>query len=900
MRLAVSFHAMSQPAPVTHNADVRFLGKLLGDVIRTHGGDALFQRIEAIRAASVDRYRGIANPRGLSAGLETLSLDETVAFVRSFMLFSMLANLAEDRQGAVTEDGATMASALALLRSQGISTEQTAALLQRTLIVPVLTAHPTEVMRKSMLDHRNRIAALLRRRDAGRSESTDGEPIEQAIAWQIAMLWQTRALRHERLYVADEVDITLAYLRDVFLPVLPMLYMRWEHLLGQRPASFLRLGSWIGGDRDGNPFVVADSLRLALSRSAQALLTDYLYQLNALGAELSLSNEHANVSDALSALAIHSGDTKPGRRDEPYRRAITGMYARLAATFQHFTGQPPARRASLSAEAYPDADSFGTDLAILAQSLQAEIKGGLNGSAQLSRLIRAVETFGFHLATLDLRQNADVHARVVAELLKVAGVAPDYESLAEEERVAILRHELASARLLASPFSVYSPETLSELSIVRAAADAHQRYGAACITNYIVSKCESVSDLLEVHILLKEAGLYHGVPAPRAAIMAVPLFETINDLENSGQVMTAWLALPEVSAIVAARGFQEVMVGYSDSNKDGGYLTSVWSLYRATSSLAAVFEGFGTPLQVFHGRGGAVGRGGGSSFAAIRAQPHGTVQGRIRITEQGEIVAAKYGTPDIAAANLESIASATLLASLETASLSDRDRRRFAAAMDTLSQTALRAYRSLVYETEGFSTFFRQMTPLLEISQLKIGSRPASRTNSQRIEDLRAIPWVFSWAQARVMLPGWYGVGQALRSFGDGGLLREMLGAWPFFRATMDNLEMVLSKSDMGIAACYATLVEDTSLRDAIFGRIRDTWGATQEGLLSITGQTRLLEAHPALDASIRLRLPYVEPLNLLQVELLKRHRGGEKDPRVREGIQLSINAIATALRNSG
>jgi phosphoenolpyruvate carboxylase len=892
---------MKQPAPtITQNADVRFLGKLLGDVIRAHGGDALFQRIEAIRAASVDRYRGIANPRGLTAGLESLSLDETVAFVRSFMLFSMLANLAEDRQGAAAEDGGTLASALDFLSSQGIGTAQATQMLNRALIVPVLTAHPTEVMRKSMLDHRNRIAALLRLRDAGRSETAEGEPIEQGIAWQIALLWQTRALRRERLYVADEVDTALAYLRDIFLPVVPMLYARWERLLGQRPASFLRPGSWIGGDRDGNPHVVADSLRLALSRAAQALLTDYLDQLNSLGAELSLSSQLAEVSDAVTALAVGSGDIKSGRVDEPYRRAITGIYARLAATYQKIAGHAPPRPASLSAEPYSDAQSFGADLTILAQSLQSESKVGLNRGGRLARLIRAVETFGYHLATLDLRQNADVHARVVAELLKVAGVAPDYQALDEPDRVALLRRELASERLLASPFSSYSEETLSELSIVRAAAEAHQCYGPACITTYIVSKCESVSDLLEVHILLKEAGLYRGLGAPHAAIMAVPLFETIGDLEKSAHVMTAWLELPEVAAIAAAHGFQEVMVGYSDSNKDGGYLTSVWSLYRATSSLAGVFEGFGTAMQVFHGRGGAVGRGGGSSFAAIRAQPHGTVQGRIRITEQGEIIAAKYGTPDSAAANLESITSATLLASLENASLSDESHRRFAAAMDSLSKSAFRAYRSLVYETEGFSTFFRQMTPLVEISQLKIGSRPASRTNSERIEDLRAIPWVFSWAQARVMLPGWYGVGQALRSFADTGLLREMLEAWPFFRATMDNLEMVLSKSDMGIAACYATLVEDRALAEAIFGRIRDTWLATQEGLLAITGQTRLLEAHPALDASIRLRLPYVEPLNLLQVELLKRHRAGEKDPRVRDGIHLSINAIATALRNSG
>jgi phosphoenolpyruvate carboxylase len=891
---------MPRAAPaIAQNADVRFLGKLLGDVIRTYGGDALLDRIEAIRAASVDRYRGIANPRGLAAGWESLSLDETVAFVRSFMLFSMLANLAEDRQGAAAEKDSTLASALDFLESQGVKRADAAALLDRALITPVLTAHPTEVMRKSMLDHRNRIAALMVQRDLGSQETTAGEVIEEAIAAQIGLLWQTRALRHERLYVADEVDTALTYLRDIFLPVMPALYARWERLLEKRPKSFLRLGSWIGGDRDGNPHVTADSLRLALGRASQALLADYLEQLNALGAELSLSSELASVSGPLDKLAQRGGDVNPARADEPYRRAITGMYARLAATYQSLTGRTPARPATVEAPAYPDAASLRADLEVLEDSLKSKSQVRLNGGGSLARLNRAVETFGFHLATLDLRQNADVHGRVVAELLKVAGASPDYLALAEPARVALLRRELAGERLLASPYAGYSPETLSELSIVRAAAEAHRRYGAECITFYVISKCESVSDLLEVNILLKEAGLYRGYGSPTAAIMAVPLFETIADLEGSAKVMEAWLAMPETAAITRAFGFQEVMVGYSDSNKDGGYLTSVWSLHQATRKLAAVFEGHATPMQVFHGRGGAVGRGGGSSFAAIRAQPHGTVRGRIRITEQGEIIAAKYGTCESAATNLESIAAATLLASLENAALSGDSGRRFASAMENLSNEAFRAYRALVYETEGFATFFRQMTPLSEISELKIGSRPASRTNSQRIEDLRAIPWVFSWAQARVMLPGWYGVGQALRS-ADAGLLREMLDAWPFFRATVDNLEMVLSKSDMGIAARYLTLVEDQASGEALFGRIRDMWLATQDSLLLLTGQTRLLEKHPMLDASIRLRLPYIEPLNLLQVELLKRHRAGESDPRVREGIQLSINAIATALRNSG
>jgi phosphoenolpyruvate carboxylase len=892
---------MSQPAvAIAHNADIRLLGRILGEVIRTQGGDALLERIEDIRAASVDRHRGVANPRGIAAGWESLSLDETVAFVRSFMLFSMLANLAEDRQGAAAERHSSLESALALLARQGTGAAEVAALLERACIVPVLTAHPTEVMRKSVLDHRNRIAALMHDRDAGLAETAEGELIEQAIAREIALLWHTRALRRERLYVADEVDSAMAYLRDIFLPVLPTLYGRWERLLGLRPASFLRLGSWIGGDRDGNPFVTAESLQLALARSSQSVLASHLEQLHSLGAELSISSELASVSEDVRQLAEKSGDEHPARADEPYRRAITGIYARLAATYAELTGRAPARASRVAAERYVVAGELRADLERLEASLRSDSKLGSNIGGALTRLIRSVETFGFHLATLDLRQNADVHERVVAELLCVAGVTADYLSLDEARRVALLRTELASGRLLASPYAQYTDETRSELAIVRAAAQAQQRYGPECINTYIVSKCSSLSDLLEVNVLLKEAGLYRPGSTPRAAILAVPLFETIADLDSAARIMSQWLALPEAAAVAAAHGHQEVMVGYSDSNKDGGYLTSAWGLYRATEALAGVFNRHDIPLQIFHGRGGAVGRGGGSSFAAIRAQPHGTLQGRIRITEQGEIIAAKYGTRDSAMANLEAITSATLLASLQKERHSAHTQQRHTAAMQTLSQTAYRAYQSLVYGTDGFVTFFRQITPLLEISELKIGSRPASRTKSERIEDLRAIPWVFSWAQARVMLPGWYGVGQALSEFGDIGLLRDMWQSWPFFRATLDNLEMVLSKSDMGIAARYASLVHDASLAERIFGRIREAWHVTHDSLLRVTDQARLLQRHPALEASIRLRLPYIEPLNLLQVELLKRHRSGERDARIRESIQLSISAIATALRNSG
>ena len=887
----------SRPA-IANNADIRFLGSLLGDVIRAYGGDKLFERTEYIRAASVDRHRGAA-VGDTDLGLDRLSLDETLDFVRGFMLFSMLANLAEDRQGVAAEPGADLAAALARLTGEGVDTAAVMDLLGQALIAPVLTAHPTEVRRKSMIDHRNRISELLALKDAGVGETADGDAVDEAILRQIALLWQTRVLRRERLYVTDEVEISLSYLRDVFLPALPALYQRWDRAVGQRVPSFVRPGTWIGGDRDGNPFVTADSLRTALARASEAVLVHYLDSVHALGAELSISTGITPADAAVQALAEASGDAAPSRSDEPYRRALSGIYARLAATHVKLTGKPAPRPAALTGAAYPDPQAFRAELVVIARALR-DPGGALASGGALGRLIRAVETFGFHLATLDMRQNSAVHERVVAELLKVAGVEDDYLALSESRRVSLLRHELSNARPLASQFATYSDETASELAIAHAAAEAHATYGAGCITNYIVSMAESVSDLLEINLLLKEVGLYRAGDTPHAAIMAVPLFETIGDLEAAPDIMTEWFALPEIRTIAQGRGYQEVMIGYSDSNKDGGYLTSTWSLSRASTALKPVFEAAGVGMQLFHGRGGAVGRGGGSAFAAIRAQPAGTVQGRIRITEQGEVIAGKYGTRESAMANLEAMAAATLLASLEPDPFSPADTARFGAAMDQLSASAFSAYRCLVYETEGFRTFFRQMTPIAEISGLKIGSRPASRTKSDRIEDLRAIPWVFSWAQARVMLPGWYGVGQAIAAFPDKGLLADMAQGWPFLAAALANMEQVMAKSDMGIAERYAALVEDRALADAIFPRIREGWQQAHDGLLAITGQPRLLDKHPALDASIRLRLPYIEPLNMLQIELIKRRRAGEQDERIGEGILLSINAIATALRNSG
>ncbi len=513
---------------------------------------------------------------------------------------------------------------------------------------------------------------------------------------------------------------------------------------------------------------------------------------------------------------------------------------------------------------------------------------------------RAVRTFGFHLATVDLRQNSSVHERVVAELLASAGICANYLELPEQERVSLLCQQLDDPRALRPRWTEMSEESTRELAILEEAAQAHARFGPKAIENYVISMAETVSDLLEVNLLLKEVGLYRPGNPAEAAIMAVPLFETIGDLRNAPEVMEAYFALPQIAAIGTKRGYQEVMLGYSDSNKDGGYLTSTWELAKASDALAKVFAKAGIRMQLFHGRGGSVGRGGGSAFKAIRGQPNGTVGGRIRITEQGEVIAAKFGTPETARANLELMTAATMLATLEPTEISTEDRTRFRKAMGEMSNSAFSAYRELVYNTEGFNSFFRQMTPIAEIATLNIGSRPSSRKKSDQIEDLRAIPWVFSWSQARVMLPGWYGVGQALAQFEDRELLRTMAQEWPLMHNALANMEMVLAKSDLTIARHYADLVEDRDLANAIFERISSGWSVTHDMLLELTGQSRLLENSPKLDASIRLRLPYIEPLNLLQVELISRHRAGEDDARISEGIQLSINAIATALRNSG
>jgi len=888
-------------APATLQSDIRFLGRVLGDVIRAEDGEAVFNQIEAIRQASVAYHRdGSAEAgRRLAERLGGLSLDATVRFAHSFACFLQITNIAEDRAqrslgGEARVD--TLAGALHAAEAEGVDRAEILRLLEAAFVAPVITAHPSEVRRKSVLDRQAAIAGALADY-LGANGAADRARAERALGREISLFWRTRLLRGARIAVSDEIENAVFYFERSFLPALPALYARWTEMLGAAPPSFLTVGSWVGGDRDGNPTVTAEVLGRALRRQARAALGFYLGRIHQLGADLSISSNLALVSPALEVLAAAAHDSSPHRADEPYRRAITGVYARLAATYAALAGEAPSRPPSDTAEAYAGPDELRADLQTILGSL-VEHHGQAFAEGSLPDLIRAVDVFGFHLATVDLRQNSAVHARVVGELLAKAGVTADYAALDEDARCELLLSELGHGRLLWSPFADYSPETRSEHAVLAEAARVKRIYGSAAIRAYIVSNTTSVSDLLEVYVLLKEVGLF--TPGGRTEVFAEPLFETIGDLRAAPQTLTRYFGLPLIRDLLAETGLQEVMIGYSDSNKDGSYLTSTWELHRTSQALADTAREAGLTLQLFHGRGGAVGRGGGSSFEALLAQPPGVANGRIRVTEQGEVVANKYADPELAARSLETLAAGTLLASLRAATPAEAEDWG-AAAMDDMAREAMAAYRALVYETPGFADYFFAATPISEIADLNIGSRPTSRVAGRTIADLRAIPWVFSWSQSRAMLPGWYGFGAAVARSGVSiQSLRELSEAWPFFASILANMEMVLAKGDLAIARRYAGLVENGILAKKVFGEIQAEWDRTVGALLEITGQTRLLDRNPDLAAVIRARLPYIDPLNHLQIELIRRRRSGDDSPQVREGIHLTLNGVAAGLRNAG
>ena len=924
--------------------DIRLLGRILGDVIRDQEGVAAYELIEQVRTLSVAFRRDADQDadKALKTLLKDLSGDRTVSVIRAFTYFSHLANLAEDRhhirrraiheRAGDTQEG-SIDVALARLRWAGIAPKTISDTLARSFVSPVLTAHPTEVQRKSILDAERGIAQLLTARDSIKamalavSSAKDAltprelEANEAQLRARVMQLWQTRLLRFSKLTVADEIENSLSYYEATFLREIPKLYANLERELGAQPVhSFLRMGQWIGGDRDGNPNVNADTLNYALGRQADVALRHYLTEVHLLGGELSMSAILVECSDEMQALAERSPDNSEHRQDEPYRRALTGVYARLAATLKLLTGGEAARHAVAPQNPYGRAEEFLADLRTLEQSLKSHHGEALTAQ-RLHPLIRAVEVFGFHLATVDLRQSSDKHEEVVAELLAIARIEPGYAELGEAAKRALLLRMLTDARPLRVLGHIYSGLAQTELAIFEAARNARARFGKEAIRHYIISHTETVSDLLEVLLLQKEVGLMHGLlndaqdkVGSRCDLIVVPLFETIEDLRNAAPIMREFYALPGIAALLQRSGAeQDIMLGYSDSNKDGGIFTSNWELYRAEIALVELFDqlavSHGITLRMFHGRGGTVGRGGGPSYEAILAQPPGTVRGQIRLTEQGEVIGSKYANPEIGRRNLETLVAATLEATLLQPTKPATQA--FLQAADELSRASMAAYRALVYETPGFTEYFFSATPIREIAELNIGSRPASRKPSQQIEDLRAIPWGFSWGQCRLTLPGWYGFGTAIEQFLDQGgtpesrkdalaLLKKMYRQWPFFRTLLSNMDMVLAKSDLALASRYAELVGDAKLRKKIFAAIDGEWHRTAQALTLITGDRQRLAGNAALQRSIRHRFPYIDPLHHLQVELVRRYRAGQTDQRVQTGIHISINGIAAGLRNTG
>ncbi|MEP6791050.1 MAG: phosphoenolpyruvate carboxylase, partial [Ramlibacter sp.] len=850
----------------------------------------------------------------------------------AFTYFSHLANLAEDRhhirrravheRAGDTQEG-SIEVALARLRWAGISPRTISQTLAQAHVSPVLTAHPTEVQRKSILDAEREVAQLLTARDEIKSRALPRDALaprelaanELNLRARVMQLWQTRLLRASKLTVADEIENALSYYEATFLREIPKIYEDLEHELGSQPvASFLRMGQWIGGDRDGNPNVSAQTLEYALRRQSEVALRHFLTEVHYLGAELSLSGMLVGVTPAMAALAQSSPDTSEHRQDEPYRRALTGIYSRLAATLKNLTGGEAARHAVAPQNPYLRAGEFLADLRLIRDSLLAH-HGKALVAQRLHPLIRAVEVFGFHLATVDLRQSSDKHEMVVAELLATARIQPKYAALDEEAKRTLLLGLLNDARPLRVVDAAYSDHTRGELAIFEAARTMRERFGVQAIRHYIISHTETVSDLLEVLLLQKEVGLVRGTldDSAVADLIVVPLFETIEDLRNSAPIMRAFYALPGIARLVQrSGGEQDIMLGYSDSNKDGGIFTSNWELYRAEIALVDLFDELANShniqLRMFHGRGGTVGRGGGPSYQAILAQPPGTVRGQIRLTEQGEVIGSKYANPEIGRRNLETLVAATLEATLLQPTKTAP--KAFLAAAETLSQASMAAYRALVYETPGFTEYFFSSTPIREIAELNIGSRPASRKASQRIEDLRAIPWSFSWGQCRLTLPGWYGFGTAVHQFLNDSpsqsrkeglaLLQKMYRQWPFLRTLLSNMDMVLAKSDLALASRYAELVTDARLRKRIFTTIEAEWHRTVEALQLVTGEKQRLAGNASLQRSIRHRFPYIDPLHHLQVELVRRHRAGKMDERAQRGIHISINGIAAGLRNTG
>ena len=895
---------LNNPKDAELVADAEFMTTSLYKMLDTHADEIVVNALKILATAQ-------DSSKVITELLPSLSDEQTENLITAVGIFAQILNIAEDvhherrriaheTAGSMAQDG-SIAETVRKLQAEHIDTDTLQAALNQMQVSAVLTAHPTEVQRQATQVSHRKIRALLPQREYCRNTDELAE-LQREMDIVLLTLWQTSETRHFKLSVKSEITNGVNIFPRSFFRAIPQFYRRMER---QFQAAFpqitlpnvLQIGGWIGGDRDGNPFVSAQTLRDAFTHHANAIFHHYRRELDTLYQELPLSVRRVKVSDDVMVLSAKSPDTEIARQEEPYRRAIAYILSRLISK-GHELGLHLGCRFGLG-EAYATADEFVHDLRTLQDSLRTN-RSEVLANGRIADIIRTASICGFHLMPLDLRQHAEKHANVVAELFQAADLE-DYLTLPENEKQAVLLRELQHQRPLYSPFITYSEHTQHELAIFHEARKIKDEFGENAVTQSIISNCELPSDLLALALLLKETGLLTVKNRlPESRINIVPLFETIEALTNAVPIMETLFSLDWYRTFIHSRdNIQEIMLGYSDSNKDGGYISSTWGLYQAEIGLVALFKRHNIRIRLFHGRGGSVGRGGGPSYQAILGQPAGSVGGQIRITEQGEVITAKYGDPSNAARNLETLVSATLEATLLPAAPDpDPD------LMNALSESSFTHYRALITR-DGFIDYFLQTSPIEQIASLNLGSRPASRKTLAQIQDLRAIPWVFSWTQNRLMLPAWYGFGSAVQDLcqHDAGCLKQLQEHAqnnPFFRAMLSNMEQVMAKTDLTLAEHYAALSQDSERGASIFATIKAEYQRSRQALLDILQTDELLMDNRALARSLALRIPYLNALGGLQVALLRKLRQEPDNQHILNMVHQTINGVAQGLRNTG
>ncbi|MEW9702546.1 phosphoenolpyruvate carboxylase [Paenibacillus sp. SI8] len=909
--------------------DVRFLGHILGEVLVHQGGNELLDVVEKIREMSKS-LRAHYVPEiyeEFKKTISSLAPENRHQVIRAFAIYFQLVNIAEQNHrirrkrdyerssGEIIQPG-SIESIVQELKSNNIPYEEVQEILQAISLELVMTAHPTEAMRRAVLDVNLRISDDMMKLDNPMLTPREREQLREKLLGEVLNLWQTDELRDRKPTVIDEVRNGLYYFDETLFDVLPEVYHELERCLSKyypqvtwHVPSFLKFGSWIGGDRDGNPSVKANVTWETLGLHRQLALQKYEEILKETLEHMSFSKNIVEVSDALLASIQSDREAFGNIQDvwrnekEPYRIKTTYMIEKI-----HHTGNPNVP----STQKYNSPDEFISDLQIIDASLRNHFAEYV-ADKYIKKIIRQVELFGFHLAALDIRQHSKEHESAMTEILSKMGIVADYSQLSEDEKVRLLTDLLNDPRPITSIYLEYSEGTEECLDVYRTVGRAQKEFGRNCINSYLISMSQSASDLLEVLVFAKEAGLYRKESdgSVTCTIQSVPLFETIDDLHAAPDIMSTLLSIPAYKASLdPVTQLHEIMLGYSDSNKDGGVITANWELRMALQNITETAKQFGVKLKFFHGRGGALGRGGMPLNRSILAQPVETLGGGIKITEQGEVLSSRYSLQGIAYRSLEQATFALITASkLSRSPQRDPREEKWESIMRGISEQAQTKYQDLIFRDEDFLTFFKESTPLPEIGELNIGSRPSKRKNSDRFEDLRAIPWVFAWTQSRYLLPAWYAAGTGLQSFyqsqaGNLETLKEMYANWSFFSSMIDNLQMALAKADLLIAKEYGSMVTKSEIAERIFGLIREEYELTSSIILQITGQQEILDNVPVIQESIRLRNPYVDPLSYMQVELLTELRAlrdnNEDDSALLREVLLTINGIAAGLRNTG